>query len=91
VAGARDAGAAGFGLGDTLQTVANTGLIARIASITIKGDATGSLATGDHFGFVAQQIDRLKIGPRTFPSTPGAGNDAVAILFTNDLRLLEVT
>jgi hypothetical protein len=90
VAGAQDAGAAGFGIGDTLQTVNDTALIARIASITIKGDATGSLIAGDHFGFVAQQIDKLKIGSRIFALSAGPSNDDFAIPFTDDLRLLEV-
>jgi hypothetical protein len=90
VAGAQDTGAAGFGIGDTLQTVNDTALVARIASITIKGDATGSLIAGDHFGFVAQQIDKLRIGSRSFALTAGSSNDSFAIPFTNDLRLLEV-
>src|SRR4030095_11270233 len=39
---------------DHLQTVDDTPLIARIASIKIKGTVTGSFAPNDHFGFVAQ-------------------------------------
>jgi hypothetical protein len=91
VAGAQDAGAGGFGIGDTLQGVGNTTLVARIVGITVKGDANGSLVAGDHFGFVAQQIDKLKIGLRTFALGAGPGNDNVAIPFTNDVRLLEVS
>jgi hypothetical protein len=90
VAGAQDAGAAGFGVGDMLQGVGNTALIARIARITIKGDVNGSIVTGDNFGFVAQQIDKLRIGPRVFALTPGPSNDNVAVPFTDDVHLLEV-
>jgi hypothetical protein len=92
VAGAQEAGSAGFGVGDTLQAVGDTGLIARIASIAIKGSVSGSLPVGDNFGFVAQQIDKLKIGARTFTLTPGASSPADNILlpFTDDVHLLEV-
>jgi hypothetical protein len=88
VAGAQDTGAHGFGVGDTLQTIGDTPLISRITSITIKGDATGSLNFGDHFGFVAQQIDKLNIDSRVVALS--ANKDNVAIPFTDDLRLLEV-
>jgi hypothetical protein len=91
VAGAQDTGAPGFGIGDTVQAVGNTPLIARIASITIKGDIFGSLAAGDHFGFVAQQIGKLKIGPRLLTLNAGPSNDSVPIPFTDDVRLLEVS
>ena len=36
-------------------------LIARIASIVITGGVFGTTGSGDHFGFVAEQIDKLKI------------------------------
>jgi hypothetical protein len=90
VAGAQDAGAAGFGVGDTLQSIGNTPLIARIASITIKGSVTGSLAAGDNFGFVAQQIDKLVIAGRSIALTAGPSNNNVLIAFTDDVHLLEV-
>jgi hypothetical protein len=92
VAGAQDSGADGFGINDSLQTVGNTGLIARIASITIKGDATGSFAASDNFGFVAQQIDKLKIGARTFALAlgPSSPTDNFLLAFTDDVHLLEV-
>jgi hypothetical protein len=88
VAGAEDSGFPGFGIGDVLQTVGDTPLVARIVSITIKGDATGSTVSGDHFGFVAQQIGGLKIGGRTFALS--AAKDNILIPFNHDLHLLEV-
>jgi hypothetical protein len=90
VAGAQDAGGPGFGVDDTLQTVGDTPLIARIASITIKGSVSGSLAAGDNFGFVAQQIDRLAIAGRSVALNAGPSNDNVLIAFTDDVHLLEV-
>jgi hypothetical protein len=75
---------------DKLQTVGDTSLIARIASINIKGMVSGSLSTGDdHFGFVAQQIDKLTIGGRTFLLTEA--NDDLPLPFTNDVRVHEVS
>ena len=90
VAGAEDYGTAGYGNGDVLQSVGDTDLVARIASITIKRGVLGSSAAGDHFGFVAQQIDKLKIGSRAISLTAGPSNDDVAIGTTDDVRLLEV-
>jgi hypothetical protein len=81
-----------FGNGhDRLQIGGSGALIARIASITIKGEVRGSFPAGDHFGFVAQQIDKLKIGARTFVLTgPGTAADNILVPFTNDVRLHEV-
>lgn len=46
----------------------STGIIAKIASITIVGQVFGtpaSVSSADHFGFVAQQIGTVKIGGST--------------------------
>lgn len=91
VAGAADIDLNGFGIGDALQATGNTELIARIASITIKGGVTNSINSGDHFGFVAQQIDKLKIGSRALVLTLGTSNDNLSIPRTDDTRLLEVS
>jgi hypothetical protein len=82
-----------FGDGhDVHQSGGSVTLIARIAKISIKGDVGGSFAPGDHFGFVAQQIDKLKIGTQTFTLAPGPSSpaDKILIPFTNDVRLVEV-
>lgn len=54
-------------------------------------NATGPLIAGAHFGFVARQIDKLRIGSGTLALTAGPTEDSFAIPFTNDLRLLEVS
>jgi ELWxxDGT repeat protein len=59
-----------------------------VTSISINGNATGTLVSGDHFGFVAQRIDKFAIGSQVFALS--AGNDNI-IPFTNDVRLLEVS
>jgi hypothetical protein len=92
VAGAEDTGAPGFGNGDSLQTADNTSLIARIAKITIGGDVLGTgLTIGDHFGFVAEQIDALTIAGRKIKLTTGPNNDQlISIGSGNDVKLDEV-
>jgi hypothetical protein len=73
VAGARDTGAVGYGVGDSLQTVSNGMLIARIAGITIGGKVLGS--ESGTYGFVSQQIDFLKIAGKKIALTDGPSND----------------
>jgi hypothetical protein len=91
VAGAEDTGADGFGINDDLQTVTDTVLIARIASIAITGNVAGSLGAGDHFGFVAQQIGSFKAAGFTAPLLAATANQNIAVRFTNDVRILEVS
>jgi hypothetical protein len=74
---------------DKLQTGDDSLFIARIASITIKGTVRGSLSSGDHFGFVAQQIGKLTIGGRAVPLTEG--KDDLPLPFANDVRVHEVS
>jgi hypothetical protein len=90
VAGAVDMGEPGFGIGDNLQTGGDNALIARIASITIKGNVTGSLTSEDHFGFVAQQIDKLQVAGTHVVLRPGPSNDNLPFPSVVDVRLLEV-
>jgi hypothetical protein len=90
VAGAQ-AGPSGFGVGSTLQTVGNTGLVARIASIAVKGVVQGTVADGDQFGFVAEHIAKLSIGGKPIALTAGPSNDTVLMPTTSDVHLVEVT
>ena len=79
VAGAQDSGAAGFGAGDTLQSIDNNPmLVARIASITIGGKVIDS-DQGIN-GFVSQQIDLLRIAGRKISLTSGPSNDTSKLL-----------
>lgn len=84
-----------FGDGDDQKITGGTDTTARIskiASITIKGTARGTLGAGDHFGFVAQQIGSFKIGTTAFPLTVGSANDlaGLPVGITGDLRVREV-
>ncbi len=72
----------------------NPAIVSKIASITIKGTARGTLGTGDHFGFVAQQIGSFEIGATAFPLVPGAASTlditGYPVGITGDLRIREV-
>jgi hypothetical protein len=48
---------------------ATDAIVAKIASITIGGTVTGTASSGDHFGFVAQQIGAFTAGGFTAPLT----------------------
>lgn len=76
-------------------TTDTAGIVSKITSITIKGQAIGtpnSQSSTDHFGFVAQQIGTLKVGALSFGLKSGAANDmtAIAVGLTGDLSALEV-
>lgn len=69
-----------FGNGDEVfiplpAAPALDGVVASIASITIKGRTIGSQETGDHFGIVAAQIGAVTIGGVKLGLTGGASND----------------
>jgi len=69
--------------------VATDTVIATIASITIKGIATGSAANGDFFGITAELVRKAKIHGSTLALT--SGKDDLSLDDTNsDFRLVEV-
>jgi hypothetical protein len=67
---------------------ANPRIIASIASVTIGGQAQGTVAGGDHFGIVAQKIDALSVAGSTLPLT--AGKDVIPLGATGDFTAREV-
>jgi hypothetical protein len=54
---------------DMPSGAATDAIVAKIASITIGGTVTGTASSGDHFGFVAQQIGAFTAGGFTAPLT----------------------
>jgi hypothetical protein len=66
------------------------GLLSKIASVTIKGFAAGTVGGTDFFGIVAEQIGSVKVGARTY--TLATGTDLVGFNLgtTNDFRMHEV-
>jgi hypothetical protein len=77
---------------DQAIAAGNPTIISKIASILIKGTALGTLGTGNHFGFVAEQIGSFKVGTTKFTLTAGPSNDTtgLAVGITGDLRVREV-
>lgn len=67
-----------FGTGDDVRIFAaeeSVNVIARIASVVIKGGVQISGAQGAHFGIVAEQVNSLKIGGVTIPLDPHAADN----------------
>jgi hypothetical protein len=54
---------------DMPSGAATDAIVAKIASIMIGGTVTGTASSGDHFGFVAQQIGAFTAGGFTAPLT----------------------
>jgi len=92
VAGATAGTNAFFGDEDDELIAGGGSVVAKIASITLKGSVVGTAGTGDHFGIVAEEIGKLKVGGTTQTLTPGAGNDTtpVALGGTDDVKVREV-
>jgi hypothetical protein len=91
VAGIFDETLDGFGqndqriAGDTTENIS-----ARIASIVIKGTATGSAAEGDHFAITAEQVGKLLINGVKIELTKGAVDNVLLDQVNADFRLVEI-
>lgn len=77
-----------FGNGDDVPISGGNAIVSRIASILINGQALGTIAPGDHFGFVAEAIGSFAIGTTVFPFTNTTGQ-VFAVGATGDLRVRE--
>jgi hypothetical protein len=95
-AGDAGLGIRGFGINPTVidnpPGAATDAIVARIASITIKGTVVGAPGFQFQTGFVAQQIGSFKAGAFTAPLTAAATPDAPIYLapYTLNVSLLEV-
>jgi hypothetical protein len=82
-----------FGTGDD-AVIAEPGQLAavsaRIASVWIGGQATGTSAGGDGYGFVAQAVGAFYLGGVAVPLHVGIANDSLAFGSTLDVVLREV-
>lgn len=87
--GVEFSGADGFGRNDALIGGGETGVVATIANVIIKGSATGSAPAGDHFGIVAERVSKLKTGPTKQPLTTGT-DDILLDSANGDFRVREV-
>ncbi len=88
VAGVFDQTGDGFGRNDTTITGDTTSKVfARIASIVIKGTATGSSTAGEHYGITAQKIAKLSINNKKVVLNRLAKDN---IALGDNFRLVEV-
>ncbi len=99
------AGADGFaGTADDAKIVGtrdNAKIFSTIASVTIRGQASGTIAGGDTFGIVAEQITKAKVAKAALKFDKGPNDAADAFAFgatgpgatglTSDFFLREVT
>src|SRR5262249_43093196 len=71
----------------------NASIFSRIASVVIKGTATGSPGAGDGFGIIAEEIVKGQAGATQFASTKGprTAGDFFTIGASNDFSIGEVT
>jgi hypothetical protein len=80
-----------FGDGDDALIAGGNSVVARIASVTIKGAIIGSAAAADSFGIVAEQVVKVKVGNSSVALTTGPGNDSGVLLgAADDVRVQEV-
>ena len=67
-------------------------VFSKITSIVIGGQAFGTPGSGDHFGFVAQNIGSFKVknSVTTFPLVIGNSNDDHLVGLFDDVRVNEI-
>jgi hypothetical protein len=91
VAGVDDVTNDGFGRNDVVITGDTTpGVISKIASVVIKGTATGSTTAGDHYGITAQQIGKVKIGGTSLTLNSTDLDDILIDETNGDFRVVEL-
>jgi hypothetical protein len=77
-----------FGTSDDFAGVSQ-GLVSRIASVTITGSVSGTATLGDHFGFVAEKIQRVSVGGTRLSLDP-LNIDVVELGADSDITLREI-
>jgi hypothetical protein len=89
--GVADSTSDGFGRNDTAITPDTTPtVVSKIASIVIKGPATGSAAMDDFFGFTAQKIGKLSINKTSISLQKDTPDDLLLDETNEDFRMVEL-
>jgi hypothetical protein len=68
----------------------NSGVLSKIASVTIGGQVVGTAAAGDHFGIVAESVGAVTVGGTRLLLHPGPHNDDLSIGITGDFAVREI-
>lgn len=79
-----DSKASGAGVKD------EAGISSQIRSLTIAGQALGTVGGADHYGIVAENVGAVKIGGTPLVLALGAGNDDQFVGITGDFRVNEI-
>ena len=81
-----------FGTDDDALISRDHPIVAKIASILIKGSATGTENSIDHFGFIAEQIAAFKVADVRLKLSAGPRNDLAGLPVgsSDDMTLREV-
>jgi hypothetical protein len=87
IAGAAAGSDALFGTDDDALIARGNPIVAKIASIVIKGTAAGTDIGSDHFGFVSEEIGAFKSGGTKLTLTPGPSNDLTGIPIASGANL----
>ncbi len=92
VAGARSTDAFFGNGGESLIAGGDAAKVAKITSIAIKGEVVGTPGSGDHFGFLAEEIGNFTVGNTKFPLVAGKSNDLTGLFVgsTLDVKVREV-
>ena len=68
----------------------SAGISSKIASVTIGGQALGTVGGADFFGIVAENVGAVKIGGTPLVLTLGISNDDFFVGITGDFKVREV-
>jgi hypothetical protein len=80
-----------FGDGDDVAIAGgNAAIVSKIASLTIGGQAMGTVGGADHFGIVAENVGAVKIGGTPLVLNTGNGNDDLLVGITGDFKVNEI-
>ena len=91
VAGVADVTNDGFGGNDAVIAGDTTpDVLSRIASVVIKGNASGSITAGDQYGITAQAIGKLTIAGTAVDLDPDGIDNILLDDTNNDFRVVEI-
>lgn len=90
VAGAGGFGTAGDAKASGMDVRDDPAVSSAIGSVTIAGQVAGSVAGGDHYGVVAENIGKIRIGGASVALLSGNGNDDVGLGLTGDFNIREI-
>jgi hypothetical protein len=84
----------GYGTGDTKMSGPGVSddpnVISKIASLTIGGEALGTVGGTDSYGVVAENVQTIKIVGTKIPTAAGNSTDDFFVGITGDFKVHEI-